>query len=171
MIRCFLLRGVAALALTAVALPARASGDGSSGNWALNEFGGTAAERQMLYDGTPGVLMGTTPASLLFVGWRRLHGQRVATEAGEALAVPCCVGAPGAGSDTVKRWLALRQTVPGVTPHNPFTDTERPGPDYTSVPNCLDDAFRNAGETLQNRLQTYGTAAPEVRFWVDAQDA
>ena len=95
MTRCFLLRGVAALALAAVTLPVLASTDGPPGNWALNEFGGTAAERQMLYDGTPGVLMGTTPASLLFVGWR--HGQRVATEAGEALAVPCCAGSPGGG--------------------------------------------------------------------------
>ncbi len=46
----------------------------------------------MLYGGTPGVLLGTSPASLLFVGWRRLHGQAVRHAAGEALAVPCCGG-------------------------------------------------------------------------------
>lgn len=44
------------------------SGDGQMGNWALDEFGGTTADRQLLYSGAPGVLMGTSPAGLLFIG-------------------------------------------------------------------------------------------------------
>ena len=160
-----------ALALLAALQPATASTDGPPGAWALNELGGTAADRQMLYSGTPGVLMGTTPSSLLLVGWRRLHGQTVSTEAGEALTIPCCTGAPGGGSDAVQRWEALRKTVPGAAPQQPFIPTERRGPDYTSIPNCLDDAFRNAAETLQARIQSYSATSPDVQAWVAAQDA
>ncbi len=166
----YLLRGgLAALALAAAAVPGAASTDGSTGNWALNEFGGTPAERQMLYGGTPGVLMGTSPASLLLIGWRRLHGQTVGTPAGEALAVPCC--GSGTSSDATMQWLTLRKTVPGVAPLDAFLPTERAGPNYTSAPNCLDDTFANATRTLQSRLASYGAASPDVQFWITAQDA
>ena len=158
------------VALAGLASPALASGDGVIGNWALNEFGGTSADRRRLYDGNPGVLMGSTPASLLFIGWRRLHGQTVGVDTGEALATPCCVGAPGGGSPAVMRWLALRTTVPGVAKLGEFVPTEREGPDYTSIPNCLDDAFRNAADTLQARIDAHGVATIEVRFWLAAQD-
>ena len=160
----------AALLAATAAVPASASTNGPGANWALNEFGGPPAERQMLYGGTPGVIMATSPASLLFVAWRRLHGQTVPAAAGEALAVPCCGGSAGGASDAVTGWLAARMTVPGAPPRDPYLDTERPGPDYTSTPNCLDDAFRNATATLQARAQSYGIAAPELQFWLAAQD-
>ncbi len=163
-------RLVAALLAALSASPALASGDGASANWALSEFGGTAADRQMLYTGTPGILMGTSPASILLIFWRRLHGQTVDTETGDALTTPCCVGAPGGGSPAVMRWLALRKTVPGTEPLGEFLQTERSGPDYASIPNCLDDAFRNAADTLQARLDSYGAASPDLRFWLTAQD-
>lgn len=163
-------RLVAALLAALSASPALASGDGASANWALSEFGGTAADRQMLYNGTPGILMGTSPASILLIFWRRLHGQTVDTETGDALTTPCCVGAPGGGSPAVMRWLALRKTVPGTEPLGEFLQTERSGPDYASIPNCLDDAFRNAADTLQARLDSYGAASPDLRFWLTAQD-
>ena len=125
----------------------------------------------MLYGGTPGIIMATSPASLLFLAWRRLHGQTTALAAGEALAVPCCGGWSGGASDAVTGWLAARAAVPGAAPHDPYLDTERAGPDYTSAPNCLDDAFRNATATLQARSQSYGIEAPAIRSWVAAQDA
>ena len=150
-------------------LPAAASSDGPSGNWALNEFGGTRAERQELYGGTPGVLMGTSPASLLFVGWRRLHGQAVSVEAGEALAVPCC-NAPTV-TDATAQWSEARKAVPAVPAQAAFVETERAGPDFTSAPNCLADAFVNAARTLGSRVASYGAASADVRAWVAAQDA
>ena len=158
------------LALAVAAGPVWASTDGPSNDWSLNELGGPAADRQMLYAGTPGVLMGATPASLLFIGWRRLHGQTVGTAAGEALAVPCC-GGPSGPMDGMSAWLEARKVVPGVPSAGTAIETERPGPDYTSSPNCMDDAFRNAIRTLQDRVQAYGADSTDVRFWLGAQDA
>ena len=165
-----LLRGGLAVVAVAVAFaPAAASTDGSPANWALSEFGGAPAKRQMLYSGTPGVLMGTSPASLLFIGWRRLHGQTVSTAAGEALAVPCCGDTSAA--DPTAAWLDARKAVPGVAALNAPLSTDRPGPDYTSIPNCLADAFGNATRTLQARIASYGADSPDVRSWLAAQDA
>ena len=161
--------GLAVAAVAAAFAPAAASTDGSPANWALSEFGGAPAQRQMLYGGTPGVLMGSSPASLLVIGWRRLHGQTVSMAAGEALAVPCC-GDPSA-ADPTAAWLEARKAVPGAAALNAPLSTERPGPDYTSIPNCLADAFGNAVRTLQDRIASYGADSPDVRAWLAAQDA
>ena len=167
--RSFLSGGLAIVAAAAAFAPAAALTDGSSANWGLSEFGGAPAQRQLLYSGTPGVLMGTSPASLLFIGWRRLHGQTVATAAGEALAVPCCGG--GVAADPTAPWLEARKAVPGAAASNGTLATDRPGPDYTSVPNCLADAFSNATRTLQSRMASYGADSPDVRGWLAGQDA
>ncbi len=159
-----------ALALAMASAPAWASTDGPPNDWSLNELGGSAADRQMLYAGTPGVLMPASPASLLFIGWRRLHGQTVGTPAGEALAIPCC-GGPLGPMDGMFAWLEARKMVPGAASLGRSIDTERPGPDYTSAPNCMTDAFRTASRTLQDRVQSYGAASPDVGFWLAAQDA
>ena len=165
-----LLRGGLAVVAVAVAFaPAAASTDGSPANWALSEFGGAPAQRQMLYGGTPGVLMGTSPASLLFIGWRRLHGQTVSTATGEVLAAPCCGDTSAA--DPTAAWLDARKAVPGVAALNAPLSTDRSGPDYTSIPNCLADAFGNATRTLQARIASYGADSPDVRSWLAAQDA
>ncbi len=161
--------GLAVLAVATAFAPAAASTDGSSANWALSEFGGAPAQRQMLYGGTPGVLMGSSPASLLVIGWRRLHGQTVGTATGEALAVPCC-GDPSA-ADPTAAWLEARKAVSGAIALNAPLSTERPGPDYTSSPNCLADAFGNATRTLQVRIASYGADSPDVQAWLKAQDA
>lgn len=164
-------RPVAALlALALFAGPAGASTGDASTDWGLSEFGGSTADRQMLFGGTPGVLMASSPASLLFVGWRRLHGQTVGTKAGEALAVPCC-GGPLGPMDGMFAWVDARKAVPGAAAIGTSLDTERPGPDYTSIPNCLDNAFRTAIRTLKDRVQTYGADSPDVRFWLGTQDA
>jgi hypothetical protein len=166
----FLFRGGLAIVAAAAAFtPAAASTDGSSANWSLSEFGGAPAQRQMLFGGTPGVLMGTSPASLLFIGWRRMHGQIVGTAAGEALAVPCCGDASAA--DPAAAWLDARKAVPGAAALSGPLSTERPGPDYTSLPNCLADAFSNAAHTLQDRIASYSAGSPDVQAWLAAQDA
>ena len=167
--RSFLRGSLAVLAAAAAFAPAAASTDGSPANWALSEFGGAPAQRQMLYSGTPGVLMGTSPASLLLVGWRRLHGQTVSTAAGEALAVPCC--GDNSAADPTAPWLETRKTVTGAMTLNGPLATDRPGPDYTSVPNCMADAFLNATRTLQARIGSYGVDSPDVRSWLAGQDA
>ena len=150
--------------------PLRASTDGALTDWSLNELGGSASDLRLLQSGTPGVLLASSPASLLFVGWRRLHGQVVGNEAAAALAVPCCGAFSYAASDAVTAWLDARKAVPGA-PGLTGIDTERPGPDHTSEPNCMDDAFRTAARTLADRAGAHGAASPEVRLWLDGQDA
>ncbi len=162
-------RLLAVLLLLAVQ-PAAASTDGPQASWALNEFGGTRAEREMLYTGTPGVLLATSPASLQFAAWRRLHGKVVPGTVGEALSVPCC-GARDDGPAGVNGWLEARKAMPGAPPLDANLPTERPGPDYTSIPNCLDDAFRNAAATLNDRATAYGADSPELHAWLAGQDA
>ena len=149
---------------------ALASTDGSPANWSLNEFGGSTTDLKLLQTGAPGVLMGTSPASLLFIAWRRLHEQPVSDAAATALTMPCCGGFHDS-SDAVTAWLAARMTVPGAAAIESSLSTERPGPDYTSVPNCLDDAFRTATKTLQDRTQAHGAASLGVEFWLMTQDA
>ena len=121
---------LAACAVSFAPHPARASTDGSPNDWSLNELGGSASDLRLLRAGTPGVLLASSPASLLFIGWRRLHGQAVGEEAAAALAVPCC-GVGGGVSEAVTAWLDARKAVPGA-PALTGIDTERPGPDHTS---------------------------------------
>ena len=137
---------LAACTLSFLAGPGRASTDGNPNDWSVNELGGSASDLRLLRSGTPGVLLASSPASLLFIGWRRLHDQAVGEEAAAALAVPCCGTLSYGASDAVTAWLEARKAVPGAPPLDRI-DTERPGPDYTSEPNCLDDAFRTAART------------------------
>ncbi len=162
----------AALALACLpflgAGPARASTDGSSPDWSLSEYGGSAADLKLLQSAPLGVLTASSPASILFIVWRRLHEQPVSDAAAAALEVPCCGGFQSV-SPAVTAWLEARKSIPGAPPID-SVPTERPGPDYTSVPNCLDDAFRNATAVLQDRAGTHGATSPEVGFWLSAQD-
>ncbi len=161
---------LAACALCVLSGPAGASTDGSLNDWSLNELGGSASDLRLLQSGTPGVLLASSPAGLLLVGWRRLHGQAVGDEALAALAVPCCGTTSYGPTDAVTAWLAARRAVPDA-PVLASIDTERPGPDHTSEPNCLDDAFRTAARTLADRAAVHGATSPEVRAWLDGQDA
>lgn len=149
--------------------PVQASTDGAPDDWSLNELGGSSSDLRLLQSGTLGVLMASSPAELLFIGWRRLHGLAVGDEAAATLTVPCCGGSHDI-SDAVAAWLFARNTVPGASALDRI-DTERSGPDYTSAPNCLADAFRTAVRTLEDRAEAHGRASAEVRFWLDAQDA
>ncbi len=158
-----------ACAVTLAGSPVRASTDGNVNDWSLNELGGSAADLHLLQAGAPGVLLASSPASLLFVGWRRLHGQAVSDEALAALAVPCCGTTSYGPTDAVTAWLNARKVVPGA-PALASIDTERPGPDHTSEPNCLDDAFRTAARTMADRAGAHGAASPEVGAWLGGQD-
>lgn len=165
---------VAALAL-AGASAAHASGPGSESPWYLDQFGGEAADLKRLYDGQLGIVMARSPRPQLYIAWRLLHGQKVGQAAGDALSTPCCdppwrwrydarenVGTEG--------WLKARKAVPGVAEIG-FLSTDRDGANYTSVVNCFDEAFDTASATLKDRAAKYGVGSPELRAWVDAQDA
>ncbi|WP_445193544.1 hypothetical protein ACT009_06610 [Sphingomonas sp. Tas61C01] len=116
--------------------------------------------------GRPGVVKAAAPDSLLFADWRGLNGLTLDEGATAALAKPCC----GTAGDASYTWTAARRKVPGVAEVY-FISTERPGPDYTSTPNCFDDAFITAAATLEDRVRRFGKDGPAVRAWVAAQDA
>ncbi|MEW5686918.1 MAG: hypothetical protein AB1942_18525 [Pseudomonadota bacterium] len=154
---------------------AHASGPGTLEPWYVDAFGGGRADLAKLYDGRLGVVMATTPKPQLYIAWRLLHGQKVGVKAGEALSTPCCD--PPWRYDYALRegkgpegWLAARGSIPGVTAIS-YIDTERSGPDYTSIPTCFDEAFDTAAATLNERAGRHGAASPSVKAWIDSQDA
>ena len=113
-----------------------------------------------------GIVKGAASAGLLYLDWRVLNRLDVGTPAATALATPCC-GTPGTGGYA---WLDARRAVPG-TAELYYVSAEREGPNYTTVPNCFDDAFVTAAATLTARINRYGADAPAVRNWLATQDA
>jgi hypothetical protein len=136
--------------------------------------GGTAAELGRLYGGRLGLVMARSPAPLLYLDWRLLHGLRVGEAAGAMLTTPCC-DTPSAAQPEAARgvaaWADARALVPDAPALPSWLPTERQGPDYTTIPNCFDDAFDTAAATLRDRAARYGRTAPAVRAWLLAQDA
>jgi hypothetical protein len=70
-------------------------------------------------------------------------------------------------------WLSVRARVPGIE-RSQRVETYRQGlwneQFWIAYLNCPDDAFRNAGETLEKRIQQFGASSSEIRDWVRAQD-
>jgi hypothetical protein len=155
---------------------ARASGAGELSPWYIDQFGGPTADLDALYAGRLGIVMMRTPRPQLYIAWRILHGERVGAVAGAALSIPCCDapqaayvdGAPPSGVDA---WLAARKTVPKAPDLPNGIATERPGPNYTSTPNCFPEAFDVAAATLKARIAAHGAADPAVYVWLTRQDA
>ena len=169
------MRRTVAVVMTALlcAGSAHASGPGEAAPWYLDQFGGSRADLARRYDGDLGVVMARAPKPLLYLDWRLLHHQRVGKEAGLALSRPCCDAAPTPyGAPTgASRWLDARKAVAGAPEAKPYLETSRPGPNYTSKPNCFDDAFDTATTTLQDRIKRFGAGAPAVKAWLATQDA
>ena len=168
--------GWIAAAVLALCSPAFASGDGSPAPWYLDQFGGEKVDQDAFYDGRVGIVMARAPRPRLLAAWRMLHGLSVGREAGDTLSIPCCNGPLRFGVSEqptpIEAWIAARKAVPGA-PQVEAKDLaiERAGPDFTSVPNCYDDAFTTAGSTLADRVRRYGAKSPDVLLWLRTQDA
>lgn len=164
-----------ALAAVMVCGPAAASGPGTVSPWYVDQFGGEAGDLAKLYAGRQGVVMARAPRPMLYLNWRLLHGQQVGEVAGRALSIPCC-DPPGRWNyETqpergVQAWLTARKIVPDI-PVIDWIETEREGPDYTSIPNCFDEAFDVAAATLKDRAARFGAASASVKAWLVGQDA
>ena len=74
--------------------------------------------------------------------------------------------------DGVDQWFAARKKITATDKPDGF-DTNKASQDdkYASYSNCLPDAFVNAAKVLETRSGKYGITAPDVKLWVDAQDA
>lgn len=125
-----------------------------------------ADELAAMAGGRLGIVKGKTTDALLYLNWRRLSGLDVHAETAAALNTPCC----GSGTQGQTVWLEAHRQIPGVDQQY-WIVPERDGPNYVSIPTCFDDAFETAATTLRDRARRYGTASPDVRAWVEAQDA
>ncbi|MGU3316790.1 hypothetical protein ACLBWH_14675 [Sphingomonas sp. M6A6_1c] len=160
-------RGPVGFALAA-ALATRALGSGDPTPRPVYVFADPqdAGERAAMAEGRLPIVKGATSDALLFLDWRRLNGLTVGQPAADALAAPCC----GTPATKQREWLDARRTIPGVADVY-WIAAERNGPAFVAIPTCFDDAFATAAAALAERVRRYGSAAPAVRAWVDAQDA
>jgi hypothetical protein len=152
--------------------PVFGSGDPGPFPLYIDRNGGSPAELQRLFAGRLGVVTARSPRPLLYLDWRLLHGLEVGAVAGRALTSPCCGEPANLGPhDGVYGWLEARAIVPDVPESPYYITTDRPGPDYTVIPNCFRDAFDTAAATLRDRAARHGARSPEVRAWLLTQDS
>jgi hypothetical protein len=124
-------------------------------------------ERNALARGNIGIIKVNTTDALLYLDWRALNGLPIGRVATDALASPCC----GDRGDGTGDWLQARRQVPGARQDVYYVSTEREGPNYTTIPNCFNDAFVTAVATLKDRVARFGKQSASVRAWLDGQDA
>ncbi len=71
--------------------------------------------------------------------------------------------------EAIKHWLTVRSHYrKGGGSPAAFKDEEE---NHSSSLNCLPGAFNTAAETLTARARTFGPNSPELREWLDGQDA
>lgn len=78
------------------------------------------------------------------------------------------VESPAPKNEAIEQWKTSRAK---VFKGDPKLETEKRLPDeYFSYTSCLDDAFRNAANTLDARIAKFGVNA-DVKEWLNGQDA
>ncbi len=151
---------------------AYASGPGSPEPWYVDQYGGDHADLIAWFNGRLGIVKRTAPRPMRYIDWRLLHAQAVGEATGNGLSTPCCNDRSltmdySGGSDA---WIKARNAVTGEDDTS-YINTDRPGPDDTSVTNCFPDAFHAAAATLTDRAARYGPKSAAVQAWVAAQSA
>jgi hypothetical protein len=120
--------------------------------------------------GELGVVLPSWFQRYLILSFRQLAALPVDTLARRNLIGPRL---PDGFASWQKAWLEARAAVPGVEPIRRI-ETDRPiDPEepWARYLNIYDDAFRNAVETLEKRIASFGAASPEVVAWLEAQDS
>ncbi len=149
-----------------------ASGPSSSEPWYVDQYEGDHADLLAWFNGRLGIVKRTAPRPMRYIDWRLLHAQAVGEATGNVLATPCCndptLTTDYSGGSNV--WIKARNAVTGANDTS-YIETERPGPDNTSIPNCFPDAFKAAAATLTDRAGRYGPKSATVLAWVAAQSA
>jgi len=151
---------------------AYASGPSYPEPWYVDQYEGDHADLLAWFDGRLGIVKRTAPRPMRYIDWRLLHGQAVGEATGNVLATPCCNNPTlttdySGGSDV---WIKARNAVTGLNDTS-YIQTDRPGPDDTSVTNCFPDAFHSAAATLNDRAARYGPKSAAVQAWIAAQSA
>ena len=76
----------------------------------------------------------------------------------------------GDTGEAVKKWVEKRKSVVGKEEKTPEIYVEREYGGYEFFPNCTENAFETATETLSSRIVSYGSDNKDVKDWVSAQD-
>ncbi len=74
-------------------------------------------------------------------------------------------------ADAVKLWIAKRKSVMTEEKKLPEIYVQRSYTGYSFFPNCAQNAFETATATLSDRIVSYGSTDPNLKNWVEAQDA
>jgi hypothetical protein len=123
--------------------------------------------------GELGVVQPTYPRSMLFAAYRALEGKPLTKPEQEHTLALWRHRLPALGEperdQASKQWLDARARVPGVEPINEINPS-LVAKNYASFLNCTDDAFFNAANTLEQRIQKFGADNPQIAAWVRAQD-
>ena len=140
------------------AVPAVGSGGPEPAPHYVDHHGGTAAELARLYRGRLGIVMTQSPfadaLSRMAPAARPRRGARRRARRWRRLgsASPPATGGPTESMPGSTRAIRCRARE-GQFYHLP---TDRPGPDYTRIPNCFPDAFETAAATLRARVASHG---------------
>ena len=132
--------------------------------------------------GDLGILQSTYWRMYLFIAYRYLAGKGFTPREQQALEVLwdpkvkydwMNVVAAGNEQHELEGWQKARSKVRGSGP-GPNIEVYRGGfwdrGHYIGYLNCPGDAFRNAAETLNKRVEQFGADSPAIRDWVKAQD-
>jgi TolA-binding protein len=112
----------------------------------------------------------------LYIAYRNLSGQPFTAAELKALAEPSAEET-AAAKDWIKAWEESRAKILGKLPDTHLENNgygiARPvsrSETYLVYYNCLNSAFENAVQTLNNRVQQFGAQNPIVQDWIAAQD-
>lgn len=121
--------------------------------------------------GDLGVLQRTYARSYLYVAYRYLTGIGLDKEEQQAVHALWKERLEWQGDQEqwIRNWYAARFRVPGTGPGS-IKGTDRKLTAYQWYGNCLDDAFRSAINTLEQRIAKFGENSEEVREWIKGQD-
>ena len=135
----------------------------------FTEFPGATPEQVLA--GQPGLISGEWPLPTLLVVYRHLEGlpmARWAQIATPASSAPATAEPRAAAVDAAEAWSAAVKRAGGETAYI-YREREIQSSDGSSsgfYVNCLDDAFRTAARTLDERVTRYGAGSRETKAWL-----
>jgi hypothetical protein len=125
--------------------------------------------------GNLGVLQPTYARSYLYVAYRYLNGIGFDQNEQKALVALWNERLKSNWLDDqnwINEWLTARSRIPNAGPPSVTTPYQRwrTYSNYSSYENCLEDTFRSATKTLEERMKTFGQDSAELREWLKGQD-
>lgn len=122
-----------------------------------------------------GVLQRDYARDYLIVAYRYLSGKPLLVTEQKAIELPRNPFATvpfDTAEPALQAWINTRAKVADVSAPAQIGKRRRlRAGAWQDFQNCSDDAFRNAGETLEARIRAFGASHPGIRSWVAAQDA